>query len=42
MLFTLNKSLKYDMENEKWYYLEENTLVKLSGFTLQGNVETSF
>lgn len=42
MLFTLNKSLKYHMENEKCYYVEENILVKLSGFTLQGNIENSF
>lgn len=29
------------MENDKWDYLKENNLVKLSEFTLQGNVKTS-
>lgn len=41
MLFTLNKSLKCHIENDKWDYLKENILVKLSQFTLQGNAEAS-
>lgn len=29
------------MENDKRDYLKENILVNLSGFALQGNIETS-
>lgn len=29
------------MENDKWDYLKENILVKLSQFTLHGNAEAS-